>query len=144
MGQILFLSDCKNNCIPLHWNSSKFQRVVRSTLTAETLSLSDGCDVTFYVNILLSELIHKNSKPMNIIAYTDNQSLGDTVHSTRQTLERRLIVDISFIREMVNNNNQIQVIWVEKDKQISDVLTKSGALQKSLLNILETGKILFL
>ena len=53
---------------------------------------------------------------MNIIAYTDNQSLHGTVHSTKQTLERRLIDDISSICEMVDNN-QIQVIWVEKDKQ---------------------------
>ena len=78
---------------------------------------------------------------MNIIAYTDNQGLHDTFHSTKQTLERRLIVDISFIREMVDSN-QIQVIWFEKDKQISDVLTKSGLSQKSLLNILETWKML--
>ena len=78
---------------------------------------------------------------MNIIAYTNNQSLNDTVHSTKQTLERRLIVDIAFISEMVNNN-QIQVIWVEKNKQISDVLTESGVLQKSLLNIFKTGKML--
>ena len=90
--------------------------MVQSTLSAETLSSSDGCDVTSYVNILLSELIQKNSKPMNIIAYTDNQSLHGTVHSTKQTLERRLIDDISSICEMVDNN-QIQVIWVEKDKQ---------------------------
>ena len=48
---------------------------------------------------------------------------------TKQTLEKILMVDISFIREMVDNN-QIQVIWVEKDKQISDVLTKSGVSQK--------------
>ena len=60
---------------------------------------------------------------------------------TKQTIEKILMVDISFIREMVDND-QIQVIWVEKDKQISDVLTKSGVSQKSLLNILETGKIL--
>ena len=60
---------------------------------------------------------------------------------TKQTLEKILMVDISFIREMVDNN-QIQVIWVEKDKQISDVLTKSGVSQKSLLTILETGKML--
>ena len=93
------------------------------------------------MNILLSELIQKNSRSMNIIAYTDNQSLHDTVHRTKQTLERRLIVDIAFIREMVNNN-QIQVIWVEKNKQISDVLTESGVSQKSLLNIFETGKML--
>ena len=65
--------------------------MVWSTLAAETLSLSDGCDVTFYVNILLSELIQKNSKPMNIIAYTDNQSLHDSVHSTYQTNNRENI-----------------------------------------------------
>ena len=46
-GQILFLIDCKNNHFPLHWHSSKLKRVVRFTLAAETLSLSDGCDVTF-------------------------------------------------------------------------------------------------
>ena len=40
------------------------------------------------------------------------------------------------------DNDQIEVVWVEKDKQISDVLTKSDVSQKSLLNILETGKIL--
>ena len=85
--------------------------------------------------------MQKNSRSMNIIAYTDNQSLHDTVHSTKQTFERRLIVHISFIREMVNNN-QIQVIWVEKNKQISDVLTESGVSQKCLLNIFETGKML--
>ena len=85
--------------------------------------------------------MQKNSRSMNIIAYTDNQSLHDTVHRTKQTLERRLIVDIAFIREMVNNN-QIQVIWVEKNKQISDVLTESGVSQKCLLNIFETGKML--
>ena len=65
--------------------------MVRSTLAAETLSLSDGCEVTFYVNILLSELIQKSSKPMNVIAYTDSQSLHDTVHSTYQTNTRENI-----------------------------------------------------
>ena len=104
-------------------------------------NLLSGINNMVFTKATHSKLIQKNSKPMNIIAYTDNQSLHDTVHSTKQTLERRLIVDISFICEIVDNN-QIQVIWVEKDKQISDVLTKSGVSQKYLLNILETGKIL--
>ena len=104
-------------------------------------NLLSGIKNMVFTKATHSKLIQKNSKPMNIIAYTDNQSLHDTVHSTKQTVERRLIVGISFIREMVDNN-QIQIIWVKKDKQISDVLTKSGVSQKSLLSILETGKIL--
>ena len=55
-------------------------------------------------------------------AYTDKENLRDNVHSTKQTLEKRLIVDISSLREMVD-----QTVWTEKDKQISDVLRKAGA-----------------
>ena len=104
-------------------------------------NLLSGIKNMVFTKATHSKLIQKNSKPMNIIAYTDNQSLHDTVHSTKQTVERRLIVGISFIREMVDNN-QIQIIWVKKDKQITDVLTKSGVSQKSQLKILETGKML--
>ena len=56
-GQIIFLSDSRNSCCPVYWNLSKIKRVVRSTLAAETLT-SDGCNVSFYVNKVLSELIH--------------------------------------------------------------------------------------
>ena len=51
----------------------------------ETLSLSEGCDVAMYINKLVSELFH-DGKQLNIIAYTDNQSLHDGVHTLKQTL----------------------------------------------------------
>ena len=73
-----------------------------------------------------------------MVKYTDNQSLHNAVHSSKQMLERRFIVDISPIHEMVDNN-QVQVIWIEKDKQINNVLTKFGV---SILNILESSQIL--
>ena len=56
-------------------------------------------------------------------AYTDNKSLHDAVHTTKQTLEKRLIVDILALREMVDRN-EVQIGWTEEDKQITDVLTK--------------------
>ena len=80
-------------------------------------NLLSGINNMVFTKATHSKLIQKNSKPMNIIAYTDNQNLHDAVHSTKQTLERRLIVDIPFIRELVDNN-QIQVIWVEKDNRL--------------------------
>ena len=63
------------------------------------------------------------------------------MHSTKQTLEKQLIVDISSRRKMVDRN-EVQIVWAEKDKQMSDVLTKAGALQKLLLEILESSKML--
>ena len=41
----------------LYWNSSKIKRVVRSTIAAEMLALSDGCDVAIYINRLVSLVI---------------------------------------------------------------------------------------
>ena len=126
VGQIIFLNDSRNSCCPVYWNSSKIKRVVRSRLTAKTLALSDKCDVTFYVNKLLSKLIDADRDSLSVTAYTDNESLNVAVLSTKQTLEKRLIVDISSLREMVDRN-EIQIAWTEKVKQISDVLPKAGA-----------------
>ena len=40
------------------------------------------------------------------------------------------------------DRNEVQIVWTEKDKQMSDVLTKAVALQKLLLEILESSKML--
>ena len=84
-GQIIFLTDDKSNTCPLYWNSSNIKRVVRSTIAVETLSLSEGCDAAMYINKLVSALFH-DGKQLNIIAYTDNQSLHDGAHTLKQTL----------------------------------------------------------
>ena len=40
------------------------------------------------------------------------------------------------------DRNEVQIVWTEKDKQMRDVLTKAVALQKLLLEILESSKML--
>ena len=57
--------------------------VVRSTIAAEMLSLSDGCDVAIYINRLVSEILWVGGSQLSIIKYTDNQSLHDPVHSMK-------------------------------------------------------------
>ena len=143
-GQIVFLCDDNNKCCPLSWNSSRIRRVVRSTIGAETLSLIEGCDTALYISEMVSEISKRmNTKapsPVNIEALTDNQSLFDTIHSTKQTSEKRLIVDISAVREM-SDRNELSVTWIKKEKQLSDVLTKYGASNRLLLDILQTGRM---
>ena len=117
------------------------KRVVRSTIAAETLSLSDRCDVAIYANKLISEIVSPYGKMLDIVAYTDNQSLYDAAHSMKQTLEKRLLVDISSIREMIERN-EIKVTWIGKEKQLSDILTKAGVSPRGLLNILSTSKMI--
>ena len=128
----------------MSWNSSRIRRVVRSTIGAETLSLIEGCDTALYISEMVSEISKRmNTKapsPVNIEALTDNQSLFDTIHSTKQTSEKCLIVDISAVREM-SDRNELSVTWIKKEKQLSDVLTKYGASNRLLLDILQTGRM---
>ena len=98
-------------------------------------------DVPIYINNLLSELLHTKPNCLSITAYTDNQSLYDAVHSMKYRLKKRLLVDISAIREMVEKNG-ITVTWIKKEKQLSDVLTKSGAPLNAMLTTLNTSKMI--
>ena len=74
-GLIIFLTDLQNRTCPLYWNSSKIKRVVCSTSAAKTLSLSDGCDVAMYINRLVLKIVLVDGSQLDIITYTDNQSL---------------------------------------------------------------------
>ena len=71
---------------------------------------------------------------LDIITYTNNQSLYDAVHSMKQTLQKRLIVDISLICEMIKRN-KIEVTWIEQERQDGDALTKAVVSSSELLNV---------
>lgn len=83
-----------------------------------------------------------NGSILDVTAYTDNQSLHNA-HNMKQTLQKkRLLVDISSIREIIEQN-KIQVTWINKEKQLSgNLLTKAGASSKNLLNVLSTSKMI--
>ena len=82
--------------------------------------------VRSHASEILSEILPTQPNCLSITAYTDNQSLYDAVQSMKQTLEKCLFITISAIQEMVERND-IAVTWISKEKQLSDVLTKSGA-----------------
>lgn len=140
-GHIVFLMDRFQKSLPLSWNSTRIKRVVRSTLAAETLSLSEGCDTAFFLSNLIDEIFPTNTHPfVTVEAITDNQSLHDIVRTTKQIQDKRLRVDVSSIREMAERN-EIEVIWVDKEKQIADVLTKKGAPCSMLCQTLQGGHL---
>ena len=56
----------------------------------------------------------------------------------KQTMEKHLLLHITAIQKMVERN-EITVTWINKEKQLSDVLTKSGAPSNSMLQTLNTS-----
>ena len=68
------------------------------------------------------------SKRLEVIAYKDNQSFDYAAHS--------MLVDIVVIREIVKENE------INPEKQMGDILTKSGASSKILWDVSSSSKII--
>merc|ERR1712074_483156 len=76
-----------------------------------------------------------DTKPNPIILITDNESLANAVRSTTSVEEKRLRVDISALREMLNNKEIDQIKWTATNHMLADCLTKQGAKVDELLAV---------
>ena len=114
---------------------------MRSTLAGETLAMSDGIDNAMFLASLYSELttVKADLNTPPLICVTDNHSLFDALKSTKQVTEKRLRLEISSIKELLQANKIKQVCWSEAKSQLADCLTKKGASPLILLKALDEG-----
>ena len=136
-GQILFITENENWSCPLAWNSSKIKHVVHSTLAAETLSMTDGCDISVFTTQIVNHIFQQHN---NNTVITENKSLLDCIQSTKLISNKGLRVELHALAQM-HEKNEIEIIWIPTSNQISNVLTKRGAARNQLTTILETGKL---
>ena len=135
-GFIVFISDKDGFCSPVAWASKRIKRVVRSTLSAETLAAVDAVDAAYLISKILAEVIGRGKEeeiPINL--HTDNKSLYDAINTTNLVLDKSWVVDIAALREM-NEWGEIHFCWVDSSHQLADTLTKKGASKKKLFDIL--------
>lgn len=140
-GYLVLLVGESGRFSPIWWNSRKIRRVVRSTLAAETLSLSEGVDMAIFIATLFSELMCGGTNKLNVplVCVTDCKSLFEAVKSQKFVSEKRLRIEISGLKEMLENGQIKNVQWCETQKQMADCLTKCGASTYELRKILQSG-----
>ena len=139
-GHIVFAANWVSGaCSLLSWKSNKLKRVARSTLAAEAIACVDGIDHTLVIANLIAE---QRGHKIPVVVFTDSASLVDTVYSSRNVLERRLRVDIAFLRELILEKSIDVLRWVPTDKQLADCLTKTSAkASQFLLNVMATNSL---
>ncbi|ESO90517.1 hypothetical protein LOTGIDRAFT_164106 [Lottia gigantea] len=71
-----------------------------------------------------------------ILCVTDKNSLVDAVNSTKQVNDKRLRLEISSIKELLQSGQISNIIWSETKAQLADCLTKKGASPYYLLKTL--------
>ena len=126
---MIFLKDQNNKRCPIFWQSRKIRRVVKSTLSAETLALLDCAEACVYLARILLEITGCNLKVNCVI---DNKSLFDTLHSSHCLADRRLRIDVAVLRDMIDRGEITKVSWVASPLQLADCLTKKGVCTKRL------------
>ena len=127
---------------PLCWTSKRVRRVVRSSLAGETLAMADAIDAGIFLSTLYTELTSgrtDNTLVLPLVCVTDCKSLFDAVKSTKVVSEKRLRLEVSNIKELIDQCKVKELLWSESSKQLADCLTKRGAASHMLLQALETG-----
>ena len=138
-GYIMLLVGENGTFSPISWNSKRIHRVVRSTLAAETLAMSNAIDAGIVIAALYKELL-KSELP--IICVTDSKSMFEACKSNKGVLEKRLRIEINSIKEVLENGTITKFVWSAASRQLADCLTKHGASHLLMLNSLEQGRII--
>lgn len=133
-GFIIILSDDRGNRCPLFWQSRKIRRVVKSTLSAETLALLECAETAIYLREIIAELT--SYRNLKIVCYVDNKSLVEALYSTTSVEDKRLRIDIAVLSGMIERKELDEVKWVSSAKQLADCLTKTGSSSLYLRSII--------
>ena len=131
-GRVLLLENKQSSKANIFcWKTKKISRVCRSVKAAETRSLEDGLDEAIHYARMTREIFDgfvdlKNPTQIEVEAVTDNKSLWENLHNTRQCEEKMLRNSIALIKEMVDRSEVKNVEWVDTHDMLADALTKKG------------------
>ena len=121
--------------------ATKIKRVVRSTLSAEMLSLQEGVEEAIYLRAIITEMLNKKENSLPIVPYVDNRSVTQSLYSTKLVDDKRLRIDIAAIKESIEKEEIGTVRWVQGKDQLADCLTKRGASGYELMKVLINGRL---
>ena len=141
-GYVSFLIDKNGVYCPLAWQSKKIRRVVKSTLAAECLAAVEAAEVTIYLANVLKNILCI-SRNIDTVLFSDNRNLVNAVHSCTNLEDKRLVIDVSILRDLLEQQELTELLWIATNFQLADVLTKQGASSKLLTNVLNNSNFRF-
>ena len=80
-------------------------------------------------------------KPIPIDAIIDNKSITEALHSTKVVNNKPLNIDISAIKQSLQNTEIRSIRWCPGSLQLANLLTKHGAQSHILLDTLQSGQL---
>ena len=129
----------------IHWRSQRIKRVCRSTFAAETLSAIDAIDQGIYLRDMLVgwlnlDKLDEDGRPtIPLQLYSDCNSLCETLEMVEpKATEKRLRLDLTSMKENLDNGTLSAFTWLDTRIQVADVLTKHMDV-RSMMKYLRYG-----
>ncbi|KAA8493329.1 Transposon Ty1-ER2 Gag-Pol polyprotein [Porphyridium purpureum] len=136
LGLVGVLTDEKGKACALAWKSTKSRRVVRSVLAAEVSAMCEGLDLGLYLCTVLRDL----GAQVALDLVTDSKSIFDTIVSKKFPTEKRLLIDLSVLRDAFEKSEVSRVCWCRSEQNLADGLTKSHK-NEHMVSVMESGNI---
>lgn len=123
IGYVIVLADAKNIANIIHWQSVKCRRVTRSVLASELYALSLGFDIAATkkstINQIFSHSTLDNKIPLNVCV--DSKSLFDCLVKLGTTQEKRLMIDLHYLRQSYERREVTEILWIDGNKTLPTV-----------------------
>ena len=139
LGYVIVLADEANNANILHWSSTKCKRITRSVLGSETYALANGFDAAAAIKSTLTQLLHL-TEPLPLVVCTDSKSLYDCLVKLGTTQEKRLMIDLTCLRQAYERQEIAEVKWIDGNSNPADAMTK-GKPCHALQELIDTNKL---
>ena len=123
----------ENKRAPIHWQSKRVRRVVKSSMAAETLSLVEGVETAILIRKFINEILFLNQRNICIEVITDSKSVFDAAYGTNQLLDKGQRINMALLRETITLK-EVELKWVPSGEQLANVLTKKDCESRTMLS----------
>ena len=106
-------------------------------LAAELYAVASGFDMEFSFAHTFAQILGRKLK---LRVFTDSRTLFDSIITFCTMTEKRLLIDIAFIRQSYREGELEDLGWIRSDDNAADALTKDK-VDIALHRILRTHKV---
>jgi hypothetical protein len=112
----------------VHWSSIKCKRVTRSVLASEIYGMMNGVNIGIALATILRLIIDQLRLPeIPLIICTDSYLLYECIMKLGTTQEKRLIIDVMFLRQSYERRKITEIRWIHNQDNPANALTKAAA-----------------
>ena len=123
------IRDGDGNTCPMMWKSKVAKRITRSTLVME-----EGLENGIWIREIWEEICGERVK---VVGYSDSKNLEEAVKSLKGVENKRMKIEIAYLKEMLENGEVAEIKLINKNNQIADGLTKKERFKEGLIKYVE-------